>query len=153
MVEVILREHVEHLGRRGDIVKVSDGYARNYLLPRNLALPVNEGNKRRVEKERRLAEAREAAEQSQAEALAARLAELECVVPRKVGEQDTLYGSVTASDLAHALEAQHQITVDRRKIQLAEPIKQLGEFTVPVKLHREVLGAIKLRVVPEEPRK
>lgn len=153
MVEVILREHVEHLGRPGDIVKVSDGYARNYLLPRNLALPVNEGNKRRIEKEKKLAEAREAAERAQAEALAARLAEIECVMPRRVGEHDVLYGSVTAADIAHALEAQHRITVDRRKVQLAEPIKQLGEFTVPVKLHREVMGAVRVRVVPEEPRK
>ncbi len=153
MVEVILREHVEHLGRRGDIVKVSDGYARNYLLPRNLALPVNEGNKRRIEKERQRAEAREAAERADAEALAARLAAVECVMPRKVGEHDVLYGSVTTADLAHALAAQHQIEVDRRKIQLAEPIKQLGEFTVPVKLHREVMGTIRVRVVPEEPHK
>jgi large subunit ribosomal protein L9 len=153
MVEVILREYVEHLGRPGDIVKVADGYARNYLLPRKLALPVNEGNKRRIEKERRLAEAREAAEKAQAEALAARLAEIECVMPRKVGEHDVLYGSVTAADLAQTLEAQYQIQVDRRKIQLAEPLKQLGEFTVPVKLHREVLGTLKVRVVPEAPRK
>ena len=152
-MDVILREHVDNLGRRGDIVKVSEGYARNYLLPRKLALPVNEGSKRQIEKERKLAEVREAEEKGQAEALAARLAELECVLSRKVGEHDALYGSVTSSDIAHALQAQHQIEIDRRKVHLPEPIKQLGEFPVSVKIHREVTATIKVRVVAEEPHK
>lgn len=152
-MEVILREHVEHLGRRGDIVKVSAGYARNYLLPRKLALPVNAGNKRQVEKDKKLAEARDAEEKGQAEMLAARLAELECIMPRKVGESDVLYGSVTSADIAHGLQAQHQIEIDRRQIQLHEPIKQIGEFTVPVKIHREVTATVKVKVVAEEPHK
>jgi len=152
-MEVILREHVDNLGRRGEVVKVSEGYARNYLLPRKLALPVNQGNRRQVEKERKIAETREAQEKVGAEALAARLAEIECVLARRVGEQDVLYGSVTTTDIAHALQAQHQVDIDRRKIQLHEPIKQLGEFTVPVKIHREVTGSIKVRVVAEEPHK
>ncbi len=149
-MEVILREHVDNLGRRGDVVKVSEGYARNYLLPRKLALPVNEGSRRQIEKERKIAEVREAAEKQGAEALAARLAEVEVVLARKVGEQDVLYGSVTSADIAHALQAQHQVEVDRRKVQLAEPIKQLGEFTVAVKIHREVTASIKVRVAAEE---
>jgi large subunit ribosomal protein L9 len=152
-IEVILKEHVEQLGRRGDIVKVSDGYARNYLLPRKLALLVNEGSKRQIEKERKVAEAREAQEKGQADTLAARLGEIECVLRRKVGEHDVLYGSVTAADLSQALLAQHQIEIDRRKIQLHEPLKQLGEFTVPVKIHRDVTASIKVRVVAEEPHK
>jgi len=152
-MEVILREHVDNLGRRGEVVKVSEGYARNYLLPRKLALPVNQGNRRQVEKERKIAETREAQEKVGAEALAAQLAEIECVLARRVGEQDVLYGSVTTTDIAHALQAQHQVDIDRRKIQLHEPIKQLGEFTVPVKIHREVTGSIKVRVVAEEPHK
>ncbi len=149
-MEVILREHVDNLGHRGDVVKVSEGYARNYLLPRKLALPVNEGSRRQIEKERKIAEVREAAEKQGAEALAARLAEVEVVLARKVGEQDVLYGSVTSADIAHALQAQHQVEVDRRKVQLAEPIKQLGEFTVAVKIHREVTASIKVRVAAEE---
>jgi large subunit ribosomal protein L9 len=149
-MEVILREHVDNLGRRGDVVKVSEGYARNYLLPRKLALPVNEGNRRQIEKERKIADAREAAEKTGAEALAARLAEVDVVLARRVGEQDVLYGSVTSADIAHALQAQHQIEVDRRKVQLHEPFKQLGEFVVPVKIHREVTASIKVKVVAEE---
>lgn len=148
-MEVILREHVDHLGRRGDVVKVTAGYARNYLLPRKLALVVNEGNRRQIEKERRRAEARELEEQQAAESFAARLTETEVVLARKVGEHDVLYGSVTASDIAHALAAQHQIEVDRRKIQLSEPIKELGDFTVPARIHREVLAQIKVKVVAE----
>src|SRR5512147_3247963 len=101
-MEVILREHVDKLGRRGDVVKVAEGYARNYLLPRKLALPVTEGNKRQIEHERKLAEARELEEKAQAEAFAARLAEIEIEIPRRVGENETLYGSVTSADIAHA---------------------------------------------------
>jgi large subunit ribosomal protein L9 len=148
-MEVILREHVEHLGRRGDVVKVAAGYARNYLLPRQLALVVNEGNRRQVEKERLAAEARELAEQQAAESFAAQLAEIELVLGRKVGENDVLYGSVTASDIAAALQAQHQIELDRRKIQLREPIKALGEFPVAAKIHREVVATFNVKVIAE----
>jgi large subunit ribosomal protein L9 len=148
-MEIILREHVDNLGRRGDVVKVADGYARNYLLPRKLALPVTEHNRRQIERERKVAEVRENEERQVAEALAARFEQVECVVSRRVGETDTLYGSVTAADIAESLAAQ-KIDVDRRKLQLTEPIKQIGEFSVPVKLHRDVTAHIKVRVVKQE---
>jgi large subunit ribosomal protein L9 len=146
MIEVILKEPVEKLGNRGDIVKVADGYARNYLLPRKLALAVTAGNRRLIEAERQRALERESHERSGAEAIAARLTQVECVVARRVGEKDTLYGSVTSADVADAL-ARQGFDIDRRKIQLADPIKQLGEFFVPVKLHRDVTAQIKLLVV------
>jgi large subunit ribosomal protein L9 len=149
MMELILREHIEHLGRRGDVVKVADGYARNYLLPRNLALPVTEGNRRRIEHERKLGEQRELAEKSAAEATAARLNEVVCEVKRRVGAEDALYGSVTAADVAACLAAK-EFDIEKRKIHLDEPIKQLGEFTVPVKLHREVTAHVKVLVVKLE---
>ena len=147
-MEVILREHVEHLGRRGDIVKVAEGYARNYLLPRKLALAVNEGNKRQIERERKNAEARELEEKTQADAFAARLAELEIAIPRRVGENDTLYGSVTTVDIASAFAAKG-FEVDRRKIVLAEPLKTLGQVTVPIKIHRDVTAQVKVSVVAD----
>jgi large subunit ribosomal protein L9 len=148
-MEVILRAHVENLGRRGEIVKVAEGYARNYLLPRKLALTVSESNKRQIERERQVAEARELEEKSQAEAFAARLAAVEISIARRVGgENDTLYGSVTSADIAQALEKQG-LDVDKRKVQLAEPLKQLGEFTVPIKVHREVTADVKVKVVKE----
>ena len=144
-MDVILREHVEKVGRRGEVVKVADGYARNYLLPQKLALPVTEANRKRVERERRIADAREAAEKSGAEALAARLAEVTLVFQRRVGESDTLYGSVTAADVVHAL-VERQFDIDKRKVQLHEPLKQLGEFVVPVRLHREVTVEVKVKI-------
>jgi large subunit ribosomal protein L9 len=147
-MEVILREHVDNLGRRGEVVKVADGYARNYLLPRKLALAVTESNKRQIERERKIFEVREAEEKQQAEALAERLAQLEIEIARRVGEHDTLYGSVTSADIAHALEAKG-FQVDKRKITLAEPIKTIGEVTVPVKIHREVTAQVKVKVVPD----
>jgi len=145
-IEVILKEHVENLGRRGEIVKVANGYARNYLLPRKLALAVTEENKRQIERERAKAEAREAAELSEVQGLAAKLAAADVSIARRVGEQDALYGSVTSADIAEAL-AQRGFTIDRRKIQLAEPLKTLGEHDVPVKLHRDVTVPIKVKVV------
>jgi large subunit ribosomal protein L9 len=147
-MEVILREHVDNLGRRGDIVKVAEGYARNYLLPRNLALAVTESNKRQIERERKVAEAREAEEKGQAESLAQRITQLELEIARRVGENETLYGSVTSADVAHALQAKG-FDIDKRKIQLPEPIKALGESTVPVKIHREVVAQVRVKVVPE----
>jgi large subunit ribosomal protein L9 len=147
-MEVILREHVDNLGNRGEVVKVADGYARNYLLPRKLALPATEGNKKQIERERAKFEAKEADERKIAEALAARLAAVEIVIARKVGETEALYGSVTASDIAEALAAQG-FEVDRRKIQLGEPIKQVSETDVPVKLHRDVTARIRVKVVAE----
>jgi large subunit ribosomal protein L9 len=147
-MEVILREHVEHLGRRGEIVKVADGYARNYLLPRKLALLATEGNKKQIERERAKLEAREAEEKGVAEAIADRMANLEVVIARKVGETEALYGSVTTADVAEALAAKG-FDIDRRKIQLAEPIKKLGDFDLPIKLQREVTATVKVRVVAE----
>jgi large subunit ribosomal protein L9 len=147
-MEVILREHVEHLGRRGEIVKVADGYARNYLLPRKLALLATEGNKRQIERERAKLEAREAEEKKVAGAIADRMANLEVVIARKVGETEALYGSVTTADVAEALAAKG-FDIDRRKIQLAEPIKKLGDFDLPVRLQREVIATVKVRVVAE----
>ena len=148
-MEVILREHVEHLGRRGDIVKVAEGYARNYLLPRKLALAVNEGSKRQIERERQLAEARELEERTQAEAYAQRLAQADISIARRVGENDTMYGSVTSADIAHALQAKG-FDIDKRKIQLHDPLKALGEFPVPVKVHRDVVAEVKVKVVAEQ---
>ena len=147
-MEVILREHVENLGRRGEIVKVSDGYARNYLLPRKLALLATEGNRKHIERERVKLEAKDADDKKIAEAIAERLANVEVVIARKVGETEALYGSVTTADIAQALSAKG-FDVDRRTLQLHEPIKKLGEFSVPVKLFREVIATVKVRVVAE----
>jgi large subunit ribosomal protein L9 len=146
-IEVILKEHVEHLGRRGEIVKVADGYARNYLFPRKLALAVTEENKKQIERERVKAEARDAEEQMTAQALATRIEAIELSIGRRVGENDTLYGSVTSADIAEALSGRG-LPVDRRRIQLTDPLKTLGDHTVPVKLHREVTAQIKVKVVP-----
>jgi large subunit ribosomal protein L9 len=147
-MEVILREHVDSLGRRGDVVKVADGYARNYLLPRKLALKVTEANKRQIERERKLADVRDAEEKHQAEALAERLGQVVLEIARRVGENNTLYGSVTSADIGHALEAKG-FQVDKRKISLSEPLKTIGEMTVPIKIHRDVSAQVKVRVVPE----
>jgi large subunit ribosomal protein L9 len=148
-MEVILREHVDNLGRRGDVVKVADGYARNYLLPRKLALTVTDSNKRQIDRERKVAETREAEDRQTAEALASRLTQTELVIARRVGETDALYGSVTAADVAAAL-AEKGLEIERRRLHLAEPIKQLGEFIVPIKLHRDVTAEIKVVVVKEQ---
>ena len=147
-MEVILREHVEHLGERGQIVKVADGYARNYLLPRKLALPATDGNRKHVERERKIVEAREANEKAQAEAVAARLASVEITIARRVGETDQLYGSVTSADIVEFLKDKG-FEVDRRKLILPEPIKALGEYTVPLKLHREVTVPLRVQVIKE----
>jgi len=147
-MEVILREHVDNLGKRGEVVKVADGYARNFLLPRKLALPVTEGNKKHVERERKLVETREAEEKGQAEAIAARLSAIEITIVRRVGETDQLYGSVTSADIADFLKSKG-FEIDRRKLILPEPIKAIGEHTVPLKLHREVTVPLKVRVAKE----
>ena len=147
-MEVILREHVENLGQRGDVVKVASGYARNYLLPRKLALTVTDGNRKQIERERKVADMREAEERQGAEALAARLAAVEIVIARRVGGTEALYGSVTSADIAENLAAKG-FEIERRKIQLADPIKQLGEFQVPIRLHREVTANVKVVVAKE----
>jgi large subunit ribosomal protein L9 len=147
-MEIILREHVDNLGRRGEIVKVADGYARNYLLPRKLALPVTPGNRKQVERERAKFETQESEERKVAEAMAGRLDGLEVVIARKVGETEALYGSVTTGDIAEALAAKG-FEVDRRKLQLADAIKRIGDVDVPVKLHRDVTATVKVKVVAE----
>jgi large subunit ribosomal protein L9 len=143
---VILREHVEHLGRRGEVVKVANGYARNFLLPRKLALAVTPDNKRQIEREKAKAEARDAEEIAEARTLAARVEATEIAIARRAGENDTLYGSVTTADIAEAL-ALRDVAIDRRRIQLDEPLKTLGEHVVPVKVHRDVTAQLKVSVV------
>ena len=147
-MEVILREHVDNLGRRGDVVKVAAGYARNYLLPRKLALPVTQASRRQIEREREKAEARDAEELAAANALAERMAALDISIARRVGENNTMYGSVTSADIAQALSARG-FEVEKRKIHLPDAIKSLGEHTVPVKVHRDVSADVKVKVVAE----
>ena len=147
-MEIILRQHVDNLGRRGDIVKVAAGYARNYLLPRKLALLATDGNKKHISRERIKFDVLEAEERKVAEAVAERMAGVAIVIARKVGETAVLYGSVTTADIADALAAKG-FDVDKRKLHLADPIKKLGEFDVPLKLHREVTATVKVSVVAE----
>ncbi len=146
-IEVILKEHVEHLGRRGEVVKVASGYARNYLLPRKLALEVTAENKRQIDRERARADAREAEERQEAEAIRTRVEALEVAIARRVGEHETLYGSVTSADLADAL-TERGLPIDRRRIQLPDPLKTLGDHEVAVKLHREVTARLRVKIVP-----
>ena len=147
-MQVILREDIEKVGLRGEVVDVAPGFARNYLLPRKLALAVTENNRRQIDREKKAAEARETEERAAAEAVAQRLTQLEIEIPRRVGENDTLYGSVTTADIAHALQARG-FDVDKRKVQLTEPLKALGESTIPVKIHRDVTAQLRVKVVPE----
>jgi large subunit ribosomal protein L9 len=147
-MELILREDVEKLGRRGDVVKVADGYARNYLLPRGLGMAVTASNKAMIEKEKKAHLARLAKEKAEFEALAARIGGLRFVAPRKVGENDVLYGSVTAGDIGEFLKAKG-IEIDKRRVLLDEPIKHLGEHEVGIRLHPEVQASLKLLVTKE----
>jgi large subunit ribosomal protein L9 len=148
-MEVILREHVEHLGRRGDIVKVAAGYGRNFLLPRKLALAVTENNRRQIEREKKLAEVKDLEDQRAAEAVAERISQLEIEIARRVGDHDTLYGSVTSADVAQALKTKG-FDIDKRKIQMPETLKTLGETVVPIKIHHGVVAQVKVRVVAEK---
>ena len=148
-MEVILRETIDNLGRRGEVVDVKNGYARNYLLPQKLALLVTDTNRRQVEREREAAEAREAEERQAAARLAARLQSVECVITRRVGETSTLYGSVTSADIAEFYESR-QLSVDKRKIQLKEPIKELGDFSIAIRLHPDVVAEVTVKVLKEE---
>jgi large subunit ribosomal protein L9 len=147
-MEVLLREDVDKLGRRGEVVKVAEGYGRNFLLPRGLALPVTEANKSAVERERKAHAARAAKEKAEVELLAGRLGGLRYIAPRKVGEHDVLYGSVTSGDIAEFLRGKG-IEIDKRKIQLDEPIKHLGDYEVKIKLHPEVTASVKVLVTKE----
>jgi large subunit ribosomal protein L9 len=149
-MEVILKEDVNKLGHRGDVVKVADGYARNHLLPGKFAIEANAGNKAVIEQMKASAVRKSAKEKTEAEGLSAQLDAIELVFERKVGEHDHLFGSVTSSDIAHQLE-EKGFTVDRRKISLEEPLKSVGEFHVPVKLHREVTSHVKVTVKGDQP--
>ncbi|MBI3181583.1 MAG: 50S ribosomal protein L9 [Myxococcales bacterium] len=147
-MKLILREDVENLGKSGEIVTVRDGYGRNYLLPRHLAVLANEQNVRQLEHEKAVIAARQAKLKGSAEQQARSLSGLEVAIARKVGEQAKLFGSVTALDIAEALAAKGQ-KVDRRHIHLPEPIKSVGTFDVEVRLHHEVSASVKVQVVPE----
>jgi large subunit ribosomal protein L9 len=147
-MQIILQEDVEKLGTRGQVVEVKEGYARNFLLPRKLALEASAGNMKRLEKMRAVFAKKEAVEKGDAQKLAELLAGVSLELVRKAGETDQLFGSVTSSDISEALAAQG-FTVDKRKIALGEPIKVIGEFEVPLKLHREVSATVKLTVKKE----
>ncbi len=148
-MQIILQEDVEKLGHRGQILEVAEGYARNYLLPRKLALPVSAGNLKQLEQIKRSLAKREATERDGAQKQAELLAALTVEFARKAGENDQMFGSVTAGDIAEALAAQGY-TVDKRRIQLDQPIKTLGEYQVPAKLHREVTASVKVVVKKAE---
>lgn len=148
-MEVILREDIPKLGQRGDVVSVKNGYARNYLLPRKLAMAATPGNRKQVADMKAAAARREATEKTGAESLAAQLAEVVLTIPAKAGESDQLFGSVTTMDIAEGLEAKG-FAIDKRKILLEEPIKTVGEYTVPLRLHRQVTASVKVNVVREE---
>ena len=147
-MEIILRERVEKLGTKGDVVNVSDGYARNFLLPKKLAVLATPANMKQIEQEKAAAVRREAKEKQEAEALAKQLSQVSLEVSRKVGENEVLYGSVTSMDIAQLLEAKG-FTVDRRKIDLHEALKSLGQHDIPIKLHREVTAFVKVEVTRE----
>ena len=147
-MEVILKEDVNKLGHRGDVVKVAEGYGRNYLIPHKLAIEATAGNKAVIEQMKASAVRKSAAEKGSAEALGQQLSAVALEFTRKSGEKEQLFGSVTSSDIAHALEAKG-FTIDRRKIQLDEPLKTVGEFKVPVKLHKDVTVPVKVTVAKE----
>ena len=147
-MEVILREDVPQLGQRGDLVKVKPGYARNYLIPRKLAMLATAGARKQVVDMKAANARKDAREKSGAESLAAQLGELTLTISAKAGEQDQLFGSVTTMDIAAALEKEG-ITLDKRQISIEEPIKTLGIYTVPVKLAPEVTATLKVWVVRE----
>ena len=147
-MEVILKEDVANLGHRGDVVKVADGYGRNFLLPRKLALQATLANKAVIEQMKAAASRRSAEEKVQAQALVAKLEPLNLSFTRKSGENGQLFGSVTTADIAAELAAKG-FEIDRRKIQLHEPLKTVGEFTVPVKLHKDVTAHLKVVIAKE----
>jgi large subunit ribosomal protein L9 len=147
-MEVILKEDVPKLGHRGDVIKVAEGYGRNYLLPRKLAIEATQANKAVIEQMKQAAVRRSAVEKADSESLSKQLEGVTLAFHRKAGEKDHLFGSVTSSDIAEALEHKG-FNIDRRKIQLNEPLKSLGEFEVPIRLHRDVTGKVKVTVEKE----
>ena len=149
-MEVILKEDVNKLGHRGDVVKVADGYGRNYLLPGKLAIEATQANKAVIEQMKNSAVRKSAKEKAQSEDLSKQMADVELVFERKTGENDQLFGSVTSGDIAQQLESKG-FAIDRRKISLEEPLRSLGEFHVPIKLHREVTTHIKVTIKSDAP--
>lgn len=147
-MEVILKEDVPKLGHRGDVVKVAEGYGRNYLLPRKLAIEATQGNKAVIEQMKQAAVRRSAVEKADAEALSKQLDGVRVNFQRKAGEKDQLFGSVTSGDIADAL-THKGFNIDRKKIQLHDPLKNLGEFDVPVRLHRDVTSRVKVVIEKE----
>ncbi len=148
-MDIILREDVDKLGSRGDVVKVAAGYARNFLLPRRIAVAATDSNRKIVEQERQSHLRKEAKQQGAAEELGKLLSAVSVTIARKAGENDHLFGSVTAADIADALEAQ-KYEIDRKKLHLEEPIRTLGEHKVPVRLHRNVTVEITVHVIKED---
>ena len=148
-MEVILREDIERLGNRGQVVRVADGYARNFLLPKRLAVAATDANRKIVEQERQAHVRREAKQKDEAEDLSKLLNGVTVTIAQKAGENDQLFGSVTSKDVADAL-ALKDFTIDRRKVLMDEPIKQLGEFKIPVRLHKDVTAEVTVQVVKEE---
>jgi large subunit ribosomal protein L9 len=146
--KILLREDVDDLGARGEIVRVKAGYARNYLLPRKLAVEANAGNVKQIERERELLLKKAATERATADAQAAQMGNLVLTFQRKAGEQGALYGSVTSMDIAEALQ-ERGYEVDRHRLHLREPLKRLGDFTVPLRLHRDVTVDLQVKVAPE----
>jgi large subunit ribosomal protein L9 len=147
-MEIILREDIEKLGTRGQVVKVASGYARNFLLPKRLAVPATDANRKIVDQERDAYLRREAKVKTEAEDLGKLMSGVSLTIARKAGEEGHLFGSVTAQDIVDALSAQNY-TIERRKIQLDEPIKNVGEYKIPVRLHREVTQEVTVNVVAE----
>lgn len=146
-MKVILLEDVKKLGKKGDLIEVADGYARNYLLPRNLAREATEGGIKQLKQEKAALENKKRKERQQAQALAAKLSEMTVTLKAKSGEQGKLFGSVTSKDISEALKEQHDIEVDRRKIELQEPIKSLGNYEVDIKLAPGIDAKLKVKIV------
>lgn len=148
-MKVILREEIPSLGKVDDIVEVRKGYARNFLIPKKKALEATERNIKALEMEKSLARLKLEREKAKAQKVADKLRGITCIIEQKVGEDDKLYGSVTSMDVAEKLES-HGINIDRRKIHFAQPIKQLGDFTITIKLHPEVIADVTVKVVKAE---
>ncbi|GAB4346113.1 MAG: 50S ribosomal protein L9 [Candidatus Abyssubacteria bacterium] len=145
-MKVVLREDIRNLGKPGDVIEVKDGYARNYLIPRKLAVQADEGNLRRVEHEKKVLRDRKEKELKEARVLADKIGKASCTIPVQVGEEDKIFGSVTTKDIAECL-GKEGIEVDKKTIQLDEPIRSLGVFSVPIRLKPEVEAKLKVWVV------
>jgi large subunit ribosomal protein L9 len=148
-MKVLLKDDVKDVGKRGDVVMVKDGFARNYLLPRNLALEVTPGNMKIIEEERQAQRRREAKEKSEAQGLSERISAVSCVIPVKVGEEDKMYGAITSQHIAEALEKEG-IKISKKNIELESPIKTLGVYEVPIRLHPQLTMKFRVEVVKEE---